>query len=75
MDVPHKAPDCEAVLARAREARSARDAAELEWHAARDALRAAANAGNLPRALRAEVESLLHEDESQYHRRWRPSPS
>ena len=75
MSTPHKAPDFEAVLARAREARTAREAAEREWHDARDALRAAANAGSLPRDLQTEVDALLHEDESQHHRRWRPSPS
>jgi hypothetical protein len=75
VSTPHKAPDFEAVLTRAREARTARAAAEQEWHEARDALRAAAGAGSLPRELRAEVDELLHEDESQHHRRWRPSPS
>jgi hypothetical protein len=71
--VPHPAPEFADVLQRARDARAARDAAELEWHEARDALRAAA--GNLPRELKAEVDALLHEDEHQQHRRWRPSPS
>ena len=75
MNVPHRAPEFADVLQRARDARRARDAAELEWHDARDALRAAADAGNLPRELRSEVDELLHEDEPQQHRRWRPSPS
>ena len=75
MDVPHKAPDFETVLTRAREARAAREAADREWHDARDALRSAADAGNLPRELRTEVDRLLHEDEPAQHRRWRPSPS
>jgi hypothetical protein len=73
--VPRNAPEFDAVLTRARQARAARDAAEKEWHDARDALRAAAEAGSLPRELRAEVDELLHEDEPQHHRRWRPSPS
>lgn len=75
MAVPQKAPEFDEVLTRARAARAAREAAEREWHEARDALRAAAAAGNLPRELREEVEALLHEDEPQHHRRWRPSPS
>jgi hypothetical protein len=75
VNVPHKAPEFDAVLSRAREARIAREAAEHEWHDARDALRAAAAAGSLPRELRSEVDELLHEDEPQHHRRWRPSPS
>jgi hypothetical protein len=75
VDVPHKAPEFEAVLTRAREARAAREAADREWHDARDALRAAADAGSLPRELRADEDALLHEDEPQHHRRWRPSPS
>jgi hypothetical protein len=75
VDVPRKAPDFDTVLTRAREARTAREAAEREWHDARDALRAAAAAGNLPRELQAEVDGLLHEDEPAHHRRWRPSPS
>ena len=73
--MPHNAPEFADVLQRARDARAARDAAELEWHDARDALRAAADAGNLPRELRADVDALLHEEEHQQHRRWRPSPS
>jgi hypothetical protein len=73
--VPHKAPDFDTVLTRAREARLARAAAEQEWHEARDALRAAAGAGTLPRELRAEVDDLLRDDEHPQHRRWRPSPS
>jgi hypothetical protein len=73
--IPRKAPEFDAVLSRAREARAAREAAEKAWHEARDALRAAADAGSLPRELRAEVDELLHEDEPAHHRRWRPSPS
>ncbi len=75
MEVPRKAPEFDALLTRAREARAARDAAERELHDARDALRAAAGAGSLPRGLRDEVDALLHEDEPAHHRRWRPSPS
>ena len=76
MTVPHPAPEFADVLQRAHDARAARDAAEAEWHDARNALRAAAGAGNLPQELRTEVEALLHEDEHQQaHRRWRPSPS
>jgi hypothetical protein len=76
VNVPHKAPEFADVLRRAREARAGREAAEREWHAARDALRAAAEAGSLPRELGREVDELLHEDEAhQPHRRWRPSPS
>lgn len=76
VNVPRKAPEFAEVLGRARNARSARDAAEREWQAARDALRAAADAGSLPRELRSEVDELLREDEAhQPHRRWRPSPS
>ena len=75
MDVPRKAPEFADVLERARAARVAREAAEREWHEARDALRAAAEAGNLPRDLRAEVDELLHDEEHHQQRRWRPSPS
>jgi hypothetical protein len=75
VSVPRKAPEFADVLQRARDARVAREAAEREWHAARDALRAATEAGNLPRELRAEVDELLREEEHQQHRRWRPSPS
>jgi hypothetical protein len=75
VNVPRKAPEFADVLQRARDARAARDAAEVEWHEARDALRAAADAGSLPRELRSEVDQLLHEDEPHQHRRWRPSPS
>jgi hypothetical protein len=75
VDVPRKAPEFADVLQRARDARLARQAAESEWHAARDALRAAAEAGSLPRELQDEVDGLLHEEESHQHRRWRPSPS
>jgi hypothetical protein len=75
VNVPHNAPEFADVLQRARDARAAREAAEREWHEARDGLRAAAEVGSLPSELRAEVEALLHEDEHQQHRRWRPSPS
>ena len=75
MDVPRKAPEFADVLQRARDARLALEAAEHEWHAARDALRAAAEAGSLPSDLRAQVGELLHEEEPHQHRRWRPSPS
>ena len=75
MNVPRKAPEFADVLERARAARLAREAAEREWHEARDALRAAAEAGNLPRDLRAEVDELLHDEERHQQRRWRPSPS
>jgi len=75
VSVPHKAPEFAEVLRRARDAKLARDAAEAEWHNARDALRAAATAGTLPRELKVEVDELLREEEHQQHRRWRPSPS
>jgi len=75
VSVPRKAPEFADVLQRARDARLAREAAEREWHDARDALRAAADAGSLPRELQAEVDELLHEEEPHQHRRWRPSPS
>ena len=75
MNVPRKAPEFADVLQRARDARLAREAAESEWQAARDALRAAAEAGSLPSDLRAEVSELLHDEEPHQHRRWRPSPS
>jgi len=75
VSVPHKAPEFAEVLTRARDAQRAREAAEAEWQRARDALRAAAEAGTLPRELRAEVDELLHEEEPHQHRRWRPSPS
>lgn len=75
MAVPRKAPEFADVLQRARDAHAAREAAEAEWHAARDGLRAAADAGTLPRELRAEVAELLREEEHHQHRRWRPSPS
>ena len=75
MSVPRKAPEFADVLQRARDARLAREAAEREWNDARDALRAAADAGSLPRELQAEVDELLHEEEPHQHRRWRPSPS
>jgi hypothetical protein len=75
VDTPRKAPEFADVLQRARDARLARDAAEREWHDARDALRAAADAGTLPRELRSEVDQLLHEEGQPQHRRWRPSPS
>jgi hypothetical protein len=42
---------------------------------ARDALRAAAEAGTLPPELRTEGGELLREEEHHPHRRWRPSPS
>jgi hypothetical protein len=73
---PRKAPDFADVLYRARAARAALDAAEHEWHAARDELRAVADAGTLPAELREEVGELLHEaGPAQPHRRWRPAPS
>ena len=75
VNVPHKAPEFAEVLRRARDARLAREAAEAEWHDARDALRAAAEAGTLPRELRSEVDELLREEEHHQHRRWRPAPS
>jgi hypothetical protein len=77
VSVPRKAPEFADVLRRAQDARIAREAAEAEWHDARDALRAAADAGTLPRELRSEVDELLHEEgeHHQQHRRWRPSPS
>ena len=75
MNVPRKAPEFADVLRRARDARNAREAAEREWEDARDALRAAADAGNLPRELRTEVDELLRDDPHPQHRRWRPSPS
>jgi hypothetical protein len=74
--VPRKAPEFADVLRRARDAHAAREAAEREWHEARDALRAASEAGTLPTELQREVSELLHEDEPAHqHRRWRPSPS
>jgi hypothetical protein len=76
MNVPHNAPEFADVLRRAHEARDARAAAEREWHEAREALRAAADAGTLPANLRGEVNELLQPDEQPHqHRRWRPSPS
>lgn len=76
MNVPRKAPEFDDVLRRAREARAARDAAQQDWVAARDALRAATDVATLPRGLRDEVQTLLHEDDEHHaHRRWRPSPS
>jgi hypothetical protein len=75
VNVPRKAPDFAGVLQRARDARLAREAAEQEWHDARDALRAAAEAGSLPRELQADVDELLRDEEHHQHRRWRPSPS
>ena len=75
VNTPRKAPEFADVLQRARDARLAREAAEREWHDARDALRAAADAGSLPRELRSEVEELLHEEGHPQHRRWRPAPS
>jgi negative regulator of sigma E activity len=75
VNVPRRAPEFADVLQRARDAQLAREAAEHEWHDARDALRAAAEAGNLPRELRAEVDELLRDEEHHQHRRWRPSPS
>jgi len=64
VSVPHKAPEFAEVLRRARDAKLARDA-----------LRAAAAAGTLPRELKVEVDELLREEEHHQHRRWRPSPS
>jgi hypothetical protein len=75
MNVPHRAPEFADVLQRARDAQLAREAAEHEWQEARDALRAAAEAGTLPSELRSEVDRLLHDEEHHQHRRWRPSPS
>lgn len=76
MNVPHNAPQFADVLSRAREARAARDAAEREWTAAREELRATADAGTLPKDVKTEVDELLHEGEPAHqHRRWRPSPS
>jgi hypothetical protein len=77
MSVPHNAPQFADVLSRAREARAARERAEREWAAARDELRATAEAGTLPTDVQSEVDQLLHEGEPSHpqHRRWRPSPS
>ena len=73
---PRNAPDFAELLERARTARATHEQAEREWRAARDELRAVAEAGTLPRELRAEVGELLRDDgPAQPHRRWRPAPS
>lgn len=76
MATPRQPPDFDALLRRARAARSAHDDAEREWHTVRDELRAVAEAGTLPREVRDQVADLLRDEEPAHaHRRWRPAPS
>ena len=77
METPHSpGHPLDDLIARAREARDARDSAERLWHELQSELRAASEGVELTAEQRADVGELLGDAEHHHQRRrWGPAPS